>query len=251
MNEPVIEVRDVVLDFPHVRHRPRGVKEAFLEKVRKKGRVEPKVFRALDGISLTVAKGEVVGIVGRNGSGKSTLLRVVAGIYRPDGGTVTTRGRISSLLELGAGFRDELSGRENITLAGAIMGFSARQMQALTPGIVEFSELGPQIDSPLRTYSSGMRSRLGFAVATAVDPEILLVDEALAVGDARFRERSMSRIEAMVGAEDTTVVVVSHNADELRRLCGRLVLLERGRKVADGEPEAVFMKYREMLGTAP
>lgn len=242
----VIEVQSIVLDFPHVRHRPKGVKEAFLEMVRPRlGRV--KSFRALDGVSLRVGRGEVVGIVGRNGSGKSTLLRVIAGIYEPDQGSVRTQGRISSLLELGAGFREELSGRENIALAGAIVGFSAAQMQELTPSIVDFSELGEQIDAPLRTYSSGMRSRLGFAVATAVDPEILLIDEALAVGDARFRERSMSRIEAMVRAEDTTVIVVSHNADELRRLCGRLILLERGKTVLDGEPEAVFERYRAIL----
>lgn len=247
MSDPVIEVRDLVLDFPHVRHRPRGVKEAFLELVRKRGPAQPLHFRALDGVSFEIQRGEVVGIVGRNGSGKSTLLRVIAGIYAPDGGEVLTRGRISSLLELGAGFREELTGRENIALSGAIMGFSAKEMLALTPGIVAFSEIGAQIDAPLRTYSSGMRSRLGFAVATSVDPEILLVDEALAVGDARFRERSMARIEAMVAADHTTVVVVSHNAGELRRLCGRLILLERGKKIFEGAPHPVLQRYQSLL----
>ncbi|MEO1231307.1 MAG: ABC transporter ATP-binding protein, partial [Myxococcota bacterium] len=198
-----------------------------------------------------ITQGEVVGIVGRNGSGKSTLLRVIAGIYAADGGEVRTRGRISSLLELGAGFRDELTGLENISLAGAIMGFSGPQMRSLTPDIVDFSELGEFIDAPLRTYSSGMRSRLGFAVAAAMDPDILLIDEALAVGDARFRERSMARIEAMVAAEHTTVVVVSHNANELRRLCSRLVLLERGKKIIEGEPEMVLARYRELIQATP
>lgn len=248
MSPPAISVEEVVLDFPHVRHRPQGVKEAFLELVRPPAEGNPKTFRALDHISIQVQKGEVVGVVGRNGSGKSTLLRVMAGIYQPDRGSVITQGRISSLLELGAGFREELSGRENIALAGAIIGFSSSQMETLTPEIIEFSELSSHIDAPLRTYSSGMRSRLGFAVATAVEPEILLIDEALAVGDARFRERSMSRIETMVSREDTTVVVVSHNIHELRRLCGRLALVERGKVVAEGEPESVLSQYQTLIG---
>lgn len=252
MSEPAIEVRDIVLDFPNVRYRARGLKEAFIEWIRPR-RIPPheKRFRALEGVGFDVQRGEVVGIVGRNGSGKSTLLRVIAGIYAADAGTVVTRGRISSLLELGAGFREELTGQENIGLAGAIMGFSAKEMQSLTPGIVEFSELGDFIHAPLRTYSSGMRSRLGFAVAAAMDPEILLIDEALAVGDARFRERSMARIEAMVASEHTTVVVVSHSAGELRRLCSRLVLLERGKKICEGEPEEVLARYRALIQAEP
>ena len=246
-----IEVRDLVLDFPNVRFRARGLKESFVEWTRLRRHARDRHFRALDGVSFRITRGEVVGIVGRNGSGKSTLLRVIAGIYAADAGEVMTDGRISSLLELGAGFRDELSGLENIALAGAIMGFSGPQMRSLTPGIVDFSELGEFIDAPLRTYSSGMRSRLGFAVAAAMDPDILLIDEALAVGDARFRERSMARIEAMVAAEHTTVVVVSHNANELRRLCSRLILLERGKKVVEGEPEMVLARYRELIQATP
>lgn len=251
MSAPAIEVEDVVLDFPNVRHRPRSVKEAFLERMRPRAPRRERSFRALRGVSFDVTVGEVVGIVGRNGSGKSTLLRVIAGIYAPDAGRVCTRGRISSLLELGAGFREELSGRENITLAGAIMGFAPEEMTELSPGIVEFSELGDFIDAPLRTYSSGMRSRLGFAVASAMDPEILLIDEALAVGDARFRERSMKRIEQMVAAEHTTVVLVSHSAGELRRLCSRLILLEKGEKLSEGEPEAVLADYQKLIGAVP
>ncbi len=244
--KPTIEVERVVLDFPNVRYRPKGVKEAFLEWVRPRTPRPARHFRALNGVSLTVAQGEVVGVVGRNGSGKSTLLRVIAGIYDPDEGTVRTQGRISSLLELGAGFREELTGRENIALAGAIMGHAPDVMRRMTPGIMEFSELGEFIDAPLRTYSSGMRSRLGFAVASAMDPEILLVDEALAVGDARFRERSMQRIEAMVKS-DATVLIVSHNTGELRRLCSRLVLLERGKLIEDGAPEPVLDAYARLV----
>jgi lipopolysaccharide transport system ATP-binding protein len=251
VSPPAIELVDIVLDFPNVRFRPRSVKEAVLEWARPRAPRAARTFRALRGVSLSVTAGEVVGIVGRNGSGKSTLLRVIAGIYAPDGGRVITRGRISSLLELGAGFREELSGRENIALAGAIMGFSPDEMARLAPGIVAFSELGDFIDAPLRTYSSGMRSRLGFAVAAALDPDILLIDEALAVGDASFRERCMRRIEELVRAEHTTVVVVSHSAGELRRLCGRLVLLEKGEKIGEGDPEAVLAQYQALIGATP
>lgn len=247
----VIEVREVILDFPNVRYRPRGIKDAFIEMFRLRGPRGARSFRALKGVSFSVQRGEVVGIVGRNGSGKSTLLRVVAGIYEPDEGSVTTQGRISSLLELGAGFREELTGRENIALAGAIMGLTPAEMERLTPGIIDFSEIGEFIEAPLRTYSSGMRSRLGFSVAASMEPDILLIDEALAVGDARFRERSMARIEAMVASEHTTVVVVSHSAGELKRLCGRLILIERGEKVGEGEPSEVLAQYQILIHASP
>lgn len=246
-----IRVEDVVLDFPLVRHRPRGVKEAFLERIRPRGPRGARSFRALAGVSLEVGTGEVIGIVGRNGSGKSTLLRVIAGIYEPDEGRVVTQGRIASLLELGAGFREELSGRENIALAGAIMGLPAATLKDITPEILSFAELGDHIDAPLRTYSSGMRSRLGFAVVCSLDPDILIIDEALAVGDARFRERSMRRVEEMVENDHTTVVVVSHNTAELTRLCERLILLERGTKRAEGEPDQVLEQYAALLKGAP
>jgi ABC-type polysaccharide/polyol phosphate transport system ATPase subunit len=234
-----IELRGVELDFPRVRMHSGGVKEAFLSVVtgRRKRGVAP--FRVLRGIDLVVPRGEVLGLVGRNGSGKSTLLRVISKIYQPDRGVVTVRGRISALLELGAGFREELTGLENIKLSGAIMGLPPRQVATLIDPICDFADLGEFIEQPLRTYSSGMRARLGFAVATAVDPEILLVDEALSVGDSEFRERSMTRIEEMVRS-DATVVIVSHNHQELGRLCSRLVRLDQGRIVADGSPEEVL-----------
>ena len=243
----IITVEDVHLSFPIVRYRARGVKEAFLELVTKRSHPErAREFWALRGVSFTVERGEVIGLVGRNGSGKSTLLRVVCGIYEPDRGTVETKGRISSLLELGAGFRDELTGYENIRLSGAISGYSPEQIQELAPQIVDFSDLEEFIHQPLRTYSSGMRARLGFAVAAAVKPEILLIDEALAVGDASFRQRSVNRIEEMVHDEDATVVIVSHNMEELKRLCTRMVLLERGQVVLAGPVPEVVERYAEI-----
>lgn len=244
MSDVVIEVRDVELGFPVVRYHAGGVKEAFLALVRKK-RVPAKErhFWALDGVSLEVRRGEVLGILGRNGSGKSTLLRVIAGIYTPDAGTVRTEGRISSLLELGAGFRDELNGDENVRLSGAIMGFDKDEVEEMLPRVVEFSGLQDFMKQPLKTYSSGMRARLGFAVASNVDPDILLIDEALAVGDASFKEKSMARVEEMVRKDDTTVVVVSHNHGELRRLCTRMVLLERGKMIGEGAVDDVLAQY--------
>ncbi len=248
---PVIEVEDVHLAFPVVRYRARGIKEAvvtYYDSWRRKIR-EDNSFWALRGVNMAVQRGEVLGLVGRNGSGKSTLLRVVSGIYEPDRGTVHTDGRISSLLELGAGFREELTGHENVRLATAIMGYSAIEGVELTPRIIEFSGLEQFMDQPLKTYSSGMRARLGFAVASVVEPDILLIDEALAVGDAQFRERSMARIEEMVSSDQTTVVIVSHSVQELKRLCSRLLLLDRGQVITDGDPEAVLVEYDIITGS--
>jgi ABC-type polysaccharide/polyol phosphate transport system ATPase subunit len=244
----VIEVQGVHLSFPVVRYHARGIKEAFLALVRRQA-VDPdkRRFWALTGVDMTVRRGEVVGILGRNGSGKSTLLRVVAGIYAPDKGAVRTEGRISSLLELGAGFRDELDGYENVRLSGAILGFDAKQIEALLPKIVEFSGLRDFMGQPLKTYSSGMRARLGFAVASNVEPDILLIDEALAVGDASFRDKSMARIEEMVADQDTTVIIVSHSAGELRRLCSRMLLLERGQVLMDGPVDEALARYETII----
>lgn len=245
MTEVAIAIRDVHLAFPLVRFRPAGLKEAFLRRLRgSKGPAPEQEFWALRGVDLNIERGEVIGLVGRNGSGKSTLLRVITRIYAPDRGSVETMGRISSLLELGAGFREELSGDENITLNGAILGYSPEEMAQLRAGIVEFSGLGDFMQQPLRTYSSGMRARLGFAVAAAVRPDILIIDEALAVGDAEFRAKSMARIEELTRDQHTTVVIVSHNEAELRRLCTRLVLLERGQVVVSGDADTVFGRYR-------
>jgi len=245
VSDVVIEVRDLELSFPQARLRITGVKEAFLRRLR--GRTGPRAggFRVLRGVDLTVQRGEVLGLVGRNGSGKSTLLRVICGIYEPDAGRVSIKGRLSALLELGAGFRDELSGLENIRLNGAIMGLSPRQVDGLIEPIVSFADLGDFIEQPVRTYSSGMKARLGFAVASAVDPEVLLIDEALAVGDARFREKCLARIEEMV-AGDTTVVLVSHNRNDLTQHCDRLALLHQGRIIADGEPEDILAEYSKL-----
>ena len=186
MTTIAIKVSDVHLSFPMLQYEPRGIKEAFLATVL--GRTKKKserVFWALKGVSLEIEKGEVVGLIGTNGSGKSTLLRTISHTYRPDRGNVETDGLITNL-QLGSGFRDELTGIENIRLSGAIMGYSPAQIQERTKEIIEFSGIGEFIHQPIRTYSSGMKARLGFAVAAVAEPDILLLDAVLAVGDATF-----------------------------------------------------------------
>ena len=245
MSDVVIDVRDVRVCFPMVRFRAGGLKEAFLRAVRRVPAAGPTEFWALKGVSIEVKRGEVVGLLGKNGSGKSPLLRVIAGIYTPDAGKVRVDGRISALLELGAGFRDELDGLENIRLAGAVIGLSPREVDAQIAEIERFADIGDFIHQPLRTYSSGMRARLGFAVASSVRPDVLLIDEALAVGDAQFRERSMQRVEEMVKS-GITVVIVSHNLAELERLCDRLILIDAGQVLGSGPPDEMLATYKKL-----
>ncbi len=245
MNEIAIDVREVEVCFPLVRFRAGGIKEAFLRAARRTPRAGPTEFWALKGVTLQVKRGEVVGLLGKNGSGKSTLLRVIAGIYEPDRGEVRVEGRISALLELGAGFRDELNGLENIRLAGAVIGLSPLEIESQIEDIERFADIGEFIHQPLRTYSSGMRARLGFAVASSVRPDVLLIDEALAVGDAQFRERSMLKVEEMVKS-GITVVIVSHNLGELERLCHRLVLINAGKVLGSGPPQEMLAEYKAL-----
>lgn len=200
------------------------------------------VFMALQGVSLTVNRGETVGIVGSNGSGKSTLLQVVAGLLQPNGGTVEVRGRPAALLELGAGFNPEFTGRENIYLNAAILGLSQEEIDARFDSIVEFSGLADFIDRAVNTYSSGMYVRLAFSVAVSVDPDILIVDEALAVGDEGFQRKCLARIEAMRDA-GATILFVSHAMGMITQLCDRAILMDRGEVLIDGEPKEVASNY--------
>jgi ABC-type polysaccharide/polyol phosphate transport system ATPase subunit len=203
-------------------------------------------FWALNDVSLTVRRGETVGILGRNGSGKSTLLQIVAGILQPTRGQVTTRGRIAALLELGAGFNPEFSGRENAILNASILGFSEAEISARLPDIVEFSSLGDFIDQPVKTYSSGMFARLAFAVAINVDPDVLIIDEALAVGDAGFQLKCLLKMRALQ-ERGVTIIFCSHDSGSVTRLCDRAVVLERGRLVADETNVLNAVKLYERL----
>ncbi len=199
-------------------------------------------FWALQDISFSVGRGASLGIAGPNGSGKSTLLRIIARITRPTSGRVTTDGRISALLELGAGFHPQISGRENALLNAVLLGLSLEEAREALPGIIAFSELGDFIDQPMRTYSSGMYVRLGFAVAVHVRPEILLVDEVLAVGDAEFQSKCFAHMEQL-RREGATVVIASHDLPSIQRYTDRTILLEHGRIVTEGEPAKVLHEY--------
>jgi ABC-2 type transport system ATP-binding protein len=205
-------------------------------------------FHALRDITLDIETGHTVGLIGPNGSGKSTLLKVLASILRPTAGEVRAVGRIASLLELGAGFNGELSGRENVFLNGSLLGLSKREVEQQFDSIVEFSELAEFIDSPVKHYSSGMYVRLGFAVAVHVDPDILLVDEVLAVGDEAFAAKCLAKI-AEFQADGRTILFVSHALDLVEQVCDRVVVLDHGRLVFDGDPEFATGTLRAMLGT--
>lgn len=238
---PVIEVKNVSVRFRLANDRVSGIKEYVIQRL--KGKLKYTEFEALKDVSFTVKKGEVVGLIGHNGAGKSTLLKVISGILRPSEGSVTVRGNIVPMLELGSGFDMDLTGRENIFLNGAILGYSEEFLKEKYRDIVEFSELGEEfLNMPLRNYSSGMLARLAFSVATVVEPEVLIVDEVLSVGDADFQKKSMNRmVELMSGG--TTVLFVSHSIEQIQKMCNRVVWLDHGRVVEEGISEAVCANY--------
>ena len=207
------------------------------------GRAESQQFWALRNLDLRVERGELLAVIGPNGAGKSTLLQVLAGIIRPSEGEVDVRGRVSGLLTLGAGFDRDLSGRDNILLGAAFLGLDDDMTRELLPSIIDYAELGEFIDAPLKTYSSGMRARLGFSIATSVDPDILLLDEVLATGDASFRAKSKARVIEIVGAAKA-VVLVTHDMSWVTEYCNRAILIERGKMVMEGDPAAVVELHR-------
>lgn len=206
-----------------------------------------KEFTALSGIDIEVEQGETIGIIGRNGAGKSTLLKVVSRVLVPTEGRVWIRGRVSPLLELGAGFHPELTGRENVSLNATLLGHSMRDVQDRMDEIIDFAEIGAFIEAPLRTYSSGMVARLGFAVATAWEPEILILDEVLSVGDEAFRRKCQARMENFRKG-GTTTFLVSHAMETVQAMCSRVMWLDHGRLMAVGEPKEVIQAYRKAEG---
>lgn len=225
----------------------RTLKELLLGRGRGAAAMAP--VHALDDVSLRVAPGEALGLIGRNGAGKTSTLRVLAGIVPLDSGRAECGGRVISLLELGAGFGSDFSGRENIHLNGALHGLGREEIDARMDRIVEFSELGEFIDVPVRTYSSGMFVRLGFSIAAHLDADVLLIDEVLAVGDEAFQRKCLRRISEQMAA-GTTLVLVSHDPATIERVCERVVVLERGRVAFDGPTADALAEYRRLLGDA-
>lgn len=241
--ETLISAVEVSKRFASYSRRATSLKERLVR--REQAHAED--FWALRGVDLQVGRGETVGLIGPNGSGKSTLLKVLSGILRPNSGSVSVTGRVASLLELGAGFDGELTGRENIYLNSALLGVPKAETDALFDDIVEFSELGEFIEFPVKHYSSGMYVRLGFAVAVHIDPDILIVDEVLAVGDAAFQEKCLNRIEDFQ-RQGKTILFVSHSAGLVEQLCTRAVLLNHGEVVYDGKPKRALKMLHSLLG---
>lgn len=236
-----IEVRNVSKAFS-LTH-THTLKDAFVRSVLKRDGVRREEFQALTDVSLTVAPGEAVALLGLNGSGKSTLLKLISGVMRPDSGTIGVRGNIAGLIEVGAGFHPDLSGRENVFLNGAILGMDEEEIAAKFDQIVEFSEIGEFIDTEVKFYSSGMFLRLAFAVAVHTDPDVFLVDEILAVGDEPFQKKCLAKIREL-RASGKALVIVSHDLDMVGRLCDRGILLERGRVIVDAPVSEAVSRLR-------
>ncbi|MGN6721588.1 MAG: ABC transporter ATP-binding protein [Marmoricola sp.] len=226
-----IEIRDLTKEFSL--RRTRSMKEMVIWTVRGRGKELRSDFRALDGINLTVDEGETVALLGYNGSGKSTTLKLISGVYRPDGGSVKVRGRVAGLIEVGAGFHHDLTGRENVYLNGAILGLTEAEIEERYDDIVAFSEIEEFIDTEVKFYSSGMFLRLAFSVAAHSDPDVFLVDEILSVGDEPFRRKCLARIQELK-AKGHTLVIVTHDLDMVRNVVDRGVVLRKGSIVFDG-----------------
>ena len=241
----MISVDNVGVRFRLQLEKTETLKETFINFIRRKNTYRD--LWALEGVSLHVPAGDSVGIVGRNGSGKSTLLKVISGVFEPTVGTRTLRGTVAALIELGAGFNPELTGRENVFLAGAIMGFKKAEMKERYHAIVDFAELHDFMDTPIKNFSSGMYARLGFSIATQVDADILIIDEILGVGDEAFQKKSFTRIESYLTA-GKTVIFVSHDAAAVERICQRAIVLDHGKLVHEGPTHEAIAAYRELSG---
>ena len=242
--KPAVKVDNVSVLFNLNKEKIDNLKEYFIKLVTRK--LHYTEFWALTDVSFEIAKGERLGVLGFNGAGKSTLLKVVAGVLKPAKGSVTVDGVIAPMIELGAGFDMNYSGKENVFLYGATMGYSRKFIEQKYDEIVAFSELEEFMDVPVKNYSSGMRARLGFSIATAVCPEVLILDEVLSVGDAKFKKKSEKKIVSMF-EKGVTVMFVSHNTEQVRRLCTKAILLDKGKVIASGDVNSVCDLYDERV----
>jgi ABC-type polysaccharide/polyol phosphate transport system ATPase subunit len=243
--DPAIDVRELGIRY-NLRLTRRTTLKSSLPGFLRAGDEQPKHFWALRHVTFRLEHGESLAVIGPNGAGKSTLLLALAGILEPSEGDIRTYGRVSTLLTLGAGFEQELSGRDNIDLVAAFLGIDHREMTSLTPSIVEFADIGPFIDAPVKTYSTGMKARLGFAIATAITPDILLLDEVLGTGDQTFRARSQARVRELVDRAKA-IVLVTHDLNSVTEFCNRAILVERGRIIQEGAPSDIVKLYRERV----
>ena len=236
-----IEVRHLVIRYKCLKN------VSIRNSLFKLKKTKSEVFEAVRDISFDVKKGEILGVIGKNGSGKSTTLRAIAGIFSPDGGSIELCTDSIALLSIGIGFQKKLTGRENIVLSGLLLGYSAEQMETKMQDIIDFSELGKFIDMPVRTYSSGMFSKLSCAITAILEPEIMLIDEVLSVGDAKFKKKSGAKMQELISDENRTVVIVSHNNETIRSLCDRVLWLHEGEMKMIGTPDEVLPIYNKFM----
>lgn len=238
--ENAIEVKNVYIYYKILNNV--SVRKSFL---RKKERNV--VFEAVKNVSFSVEKGGILGIIGKNGSGKSTLLRSIAGVFSPNSGTIDLKGHTVSLMALGVGFKDTLTGRENIVLSGMLLGFSEKEIEEKMQEIIDFAEIGEFIDRPVRTYSSGMHSKLAFAITAMLETDIMLVDEVLSVGDESFRKKSLSKMKELITDKNRTVIIVSHEMNTLMELCDNILWIHEGEMKEIGNPQTVISHYVEFM----
>lgn len=239
----ILEVKDVTLTYKF--YKAKALKHFLLSKKVKKSQK----FQALNSVSFNIKRGTNVGIIGSNGSGKSTLLRILANTLTPDSGSIKNTAKSVSLLSLGVGFQADLTGHENVYLNGLLLGLSKDQIEERMNSIIDFAELGDFIYNPVRTYSSGMKSRLSFSIAINVEPELLLIDEIFSVGDEHFRKKSGKRMEQLI-QDHRTVVMVSHSLDQIKKYCTQVIWIEGGKIMGDGEPEEIIEKYLQYVNDA-
>ncbi len=235
-----IEVKDVCINY-------RILNNITVRRSLFKKKAKEEVFEAVKNVSFSVREGGILGIIGKNGSGKSTLLRSIAGVFSPNSGTIDLKGNSVSLMALGIGFKENLTGRENIILSGMLLGFSEKQMMERMQDIVDFAEIGGFIDKPVRTYSSGMHSKLAFSITAMLETNIMLVDEVLSVGDERFKKKSLSKMKELINDERRTVLIVSHSIELLKEMCDEVLWLHDGRIKEIGEPNEVLDDYLKFM----
>ena len=241
MKEIAIDVSDVKITYKLLKN------FSIQKNLLRRDAEDAEEFEAVKGVSFQVEKGEILGIIGKNGSGKSTLLRAIAGVSCPNAGTVDLKGNTISLLSLGLGFKATLSGRKNIFISGMLLGFTEKQIKEKEQEIIEFAELGEFIDRPVKTYSSGMYSKLAFSITCNLETDIILVDEVLSVGDEGFQRKSLAKMESLIQDKDRTVIIVSHSIETLEKLCDRVMWMHEGEIMEIGEPGQVLKQYQEYM----